>query len=390
MRPDFKVLLIDDDRILQALLSRVLRGDGAEVILASDGPTGLQQARLHRPELVLCDWCMEGMDGLEVCRHFKSDPELAPTFFVLLTSRSSVEDRVKGLDCGADDFLCKPVEPSELLARVRAGLRLFRVNHELRLTSQKLAEQQRLLDKELTLAADYVRSILPPPMAGSLAITSAYQPSQKLGGDCFDFYDLDAEHVILYMLDVSGHGLAAALPSISIHNLLRTFSRTSAILFQPDEVLRYLNSVFQMERHEHRFFTMWYGIYNRTTRQLSYASAGHPPALLVSCLGTSSPRIDQLTTRGMPIGLFESSHYERSSITIEPMACLYVFTDGIYELVHSDGSVGNYEAFVSFMEDQVMGSECEPDQLLNRMLDDSGSSDFPDDCSMLRACFSAS
>lgn len=126
-----KILVVDDDVMVQIILSNLLETEKHEVAIASDGETGLQLVEEIRPNLIICDWMMPGLDGLEVCRRLKANPELAPTFFILLTSRERVSDRVKGLDAGADDFLSKPIEPEELQARVRAGLRLHQLNQRL-------------------------------------------------------------------------------------------------------------------------------------------------------------------------------------------------------------------------------------------------------------------
>ena len=126
--PKVKILVIDDDRIIQLILKKTLQEQSYEVILASSGEQGIKQAYKYHPALIICDWLMDEMDGLEVCRRIKSDPYLSITFFILLTSRKAVEDRVEGLDTGADDFLVKPIEVSELKARVRSGLRLYQTN----------------------------------------------------------------------------------------------------------------------------------------------------------------------------------------------------------------------------------------------------------------------
>ena len=152
-----QILLIDDDSTIRLLLERTLKRQGYDVVCAGNGEEGLVKAKELHPAMIICDWVMPGVSGLQVCRQVKSLPDLATTFFILLTSLGSVEDRVKGLDAGADDFLCKPIEMNEFIARIRAGLRL----HQL---SQDLTEQKQLLEAELAEAAEYVSSILPTPL----------------------------------------------------------------------------------------------------------------------------------------------------------------------------------------------------------------------------------
>ncbi|HLO48089.1 MAG TPA: response regulator [Kamptonema sp.] len=137
-----KILVIDDDVTVQIVLQDLLESEGHEVAIALDGKDGLSQAQQHPPDLIICDWMMPYIDGLEVCRQLKANPELATVFFILLTAREELDDRVKGLDNGADDFLSKPIETEELLARVRAGLRLRGLTQQLERTLQDLQQTQ--------------------------------------------------------------------------------------------------------------------------------------------------------------------------------------------------------------------------------------------------------
>lgn len=143
-----KILVIDDDITVQLVLVHLLEREGHQVIAAADGVTGIQLAKQHHPDAIICDWMMPGLDGLEVCRQVNADPQIATTFFILLTAREDVGDRIKGLDAGADEFLSKPIEAEELLARMRAGLRSHRLAQQMAHTNQYLAaliEVQNLL-----------------------------------------------------------------------------------------------------------------------------------------------------------------------------------------------------------------------------------------------------
>ena len=292
----FQILVIDDDLAVQILLKRMLERQGYQVFAASNGEEGIALAASRHPALIICDWIMPGLNGLEVCQYVKKNPNLSITFFILLTSLDSVADRVKGLDAGADDFITKPIEQNELQARVRAGLRL----HQL---SRDLQTQKRILETELEEAAEYVRSLLPPPMKQPLNINFRFIPSRQLGGDCFDYYWLNPNYLAIYLLDTAGHGLRATLPSISVLNLLRSRALKSLNYYLPSEVLKALNDTFQMNYENDKYFTIWYGVYNRVNRQLMYASAGHPPAILLS-KSSNLTQVQQLRTPGLPVGMF--------------------------------------------------------------------------------------
>lgn len=375
------ILIIDDDPAIQILLKRTLHNQGYEVAVASNGEEGLAQALQLRPALVLCDWIMPRMNGLEVCRQLKATPELSTTIFIMLTSRNSVEDRVEGLDAGADDFLSKPIEMPELKARVRAGLRL----HE---ASRDLQEQKQLLETELAEAADYVRSILPdhitePPVT----IEARFIPSRQLGGDGFDYFWLDSEHLAIYLLDASGHGLRAALPTLSVLNILRSRALPKINYYQPSDVLRRLNETFQMTQRNDKYFTIWYGVYNSSTRILTYASAGHPPAILLSGTSASFVQVQRLKTHGLPVAMFPDADYIDECCEVEPASTLYIFSDGIYEINQADGTIWGLDPFVKLLVDCRQNNTCTLDQVLQSLQVINPKDYFDDDLSLLEIHF---
>ncbi|MGF1482334.1 MAG: PP2C family protein-serine/threonine phosphatase [Cyanophyceae cyanobacterium] len=375
-----QILVIDDDPAIQILLKRTLSRQGYQVVTANNGEEGLAKALELRPAMVVCDWLMPRMNGLEVCRQVKATPSLSTTFFILLTSLGSVEDRVKGLDAGADDFLCKPIEMYELKARVRAGLRL----HEL---SRDLQQQKQLLEAELAEAAEYVCSILPEPIAEpSTTIDVRFIPSRRLGGDGFDYYWLDSEHLAIYLLDVAGHGLRAALPSLSVLNLLRSrFNRFNQVnLYQPSEVLQELNQIFQMTPRNDRYFTIWYGVYHTRQRRLIYASAGHPPAILFSPDPQGGTIKQILKTPGFPVGMFPSADYVDAHCQIHPDSSLYIFSDGIYEFDLSNGSIWGLDNFIELLNTTYQQGQHSLDLLLKQIYKLNSKMDFDDDLSIIQ------
>ncbi len=376
-----QILIIDDDRTIRILLERTLTQNGYDTICASHGEEGLSQARQLRPALIICDWLMPGIDGLEVCRQVKGIAELSTTFFILLTSLGSVEDRVKGLDAGADDFLCKPIEMNELIARVRAGLRL----HQL---SQDLTEQKQLLEAELVEAAEYVCSILPEPIRlPFLQIDACFIPSRQLGGDSFDYFWLDENHLVIYLLDVSGHGLRAALPSLSVINLLRSRGLNQVNYYQPSDILKRLNQTFQMTQRNDKYFTIWYGVYNPKTRQLVYASAGHPPAILLSQKNTGSFFENHLKTAGFPIGMFLEAEYADARVLVSPHSSLYIFSDGIYEIEGDEGTILGLAPFLVILKKYQANQQRTLDRLLWQIKTWNAGKRFDDDLSIVQVDF---
>lgn len=375
-----QILIIDDDSTTQLLLERTLVMQGYDITLASDGEEGLIKAKTIRPALIICDWIMPRKNGLEVCNRIKSTPELSTTFFILLTSLDSVDDRVKGLDAGADDFLCKPIEMNELKARVRAGLRL----HQL---SKDLENQKHLLEAELAEAAEYVSTILPEPLQHpSLSIDACFVPSRQLGGDSFDYFWLDDRHLVFYLLDVSGHGLRASLPSLSVINLLRSRGLYNVDYCQPNTVLHGLNQTFQMSDRNDKYFTIWYGVYDRENRCLTYSSAGHPPAIL---LESRAVNIEQrLKTPGVPVGMFPDIEYVNASCKIAANSSLYVFSDGIYEIEPQNNSHWGLDRLINLLKKYQQTPERDLKRLLQYVRTWHPNFQFEDDLSILQIDFS--
>lgn len=374
-----KVLVIDDDSIIRLFVKRALEHEGYEIILANDGYEGLELARQLNPALIICDWMMPLVDGLEVCRQIRGNPSLATTFFILLTSRGETADRVTGLNTGADDFIAKPIDVGELQARVRAGLRL----HQL---TQDLQTQKQRLEDELAEAAAYVRSLLPPPMEGVVQLEARFIPCRQLGGDCFDYFWLDPDYLVLYLLDVSGHGLSAALPSSLVLNLLRSQSLPSVNFYQPHDVLKGLNEAFQMSNQNQKYLTIWYGVYNLSKRLLTYSSAGHPPAVLISPNSDNSLTVVQLRTPNVPIGILPDSIYTSDRLHIPASSTLYIFSDGIYEIGYTvQTPCWGLDSFVDLLVD--LKAQANLDQILEEVQRSTGVLAFEDDLSLLQAHF---
>ena len=376
----FQILVIDDDTAVQELLRRTLKKQGYEVTVASNGEDGVAQAQKLRPALIICDWIMPRLTGIDVCRRVKADPDLSTTQFFLLTSLGSIADRVKGLDAGADDFISKPIELNELQARVRAGLRLHQLSRDLKIAKQNL-------EAELAEAAEYVQSLLPDPMTEPVSIESKFIPSRQLGGDCFDYNWLDSNYLAIYLLDVAGHGLRAALPSVAVLNLLRSRALPNIDYYKPSDVLRALNTTFQMSYQNDKYFTIWYGVYNRIDRKLVYASAGHPPAVLISQSPTSKAKVQQLRTPGMPVGMFPDARYLDNCCDVEDLSTLYIFSDGVYEINQPDGNIWGLDPFIDLLAAYNSGTADQLDLVLSYTQKLNAKAVFDDDWSLLKVNF---
>jgi sigma-B regulation protein RsbU (phosphoserine phosphatase) len=271
---------------------------------------------------------------------------------------------------------------NELTARVRAGLRL----HEL---SRDLQQQKQLLEAELAEAAEYVSAILPEPLQHpSLNIDVCFVPSRQLGGDSFDYFWLDRERLVFYLLDVSGHGLRASLPSLAVINLLRSRGLSNVEYDKPSTVLAGLNQAFQMNNRNDKYFTIWYGVYHCRTRELIYSSAGHPPAILIPEVDRNSVNEKRLKTPGIPIGMFPEVKYVDASCQITPGSSLYVFSDGIYEVEPNKGTLWGLDRLIILLKKYQQTPERNLQRLLQHVRHWHPNLQFEDDLSILQVDFS--
>jgi sigma-B regulation protein RsbU (phosphoserine phosphatase) len=224
-------------------------------------------------------------------------------------------------------------------------------------------------------------------MTEPITIEAKFIPSRQLGGDCFDYNWLDADYLAIYLLDVAGHGLRAALPSVAVLNLLRSRALPNIDYYKPSDVLRALNTTFQMSYQNDKYFTIWYGVYNRISRQLVYASAGHPPAVLISQSPASTAKIKRLKTPGMPVGMFPDAPYVDNCCDVEDLSSLYIFSDGVYEIHQPDGNIWGLDPFIDLLAAYNGASADQLELVLNYIQNLNAKAVFDDDWSLLKVNF---
>jgi sigma-B regulation protein RsbU (phosphoserine phosphatase) len=277
-----------------------------------------------------------------------------------------------------------------------------KAENNLRLVNQQLSEknaqiEQALRDRnqaleqlnqELAEAAEYVRSILPPPLTeGDIKTDWRYIPSTSLGGDAFGYHMVDQDHFAIYLIDVSGHGVGAALLSVSVMNVLRSQSLPQTDFKDPEQVLASLNVAFPSEENNDMFFTIWYGVYNKSTRELTYASGGHPPALFFEKAPVGDSNATLLRTTNNVIGAMPEETYKKDKHIIGEQNKLYIFSDGVYEVEQSDGSMWQFKEFTDFMNQIDAGRQSRLDRLYRHAENISIEDSFADDFTILEVAF---
>jgi CHASE1-domain containing sensor protein len=238
----------------------------------------------------------------------------------------------------------------------------------------------RRLISELNGAARYVTSILPRDLGAPVPVTSCYVPSKEIGGDSFDYRWIDDDHLIAYLVDVSGHGIAPAMLTVSVHNLMRSGALDHETLREPTQVLVELNRLFQMDKQNGNYFTIWYGVYQLSTRTLRYAGAGHPPALVLTRDGSEPVR---LSSESMPIGVLEDTTFEAQSYRLPPDCAVLIYSDGVFDLMLRDGRGWALGDFIDLCARTARSPRWAIDDLLDQLRSRSESENFEDDCTLV-------
>lgn len=343
-KPAPVILLVDDDEITRISMAGRLKRLGYRVIEAGDGNAGLTATRRHRPDLIILDWMMPGLDGPSVCEAIRADAELKSSHVVLMTAHDRPDQIVEGLSRGADDFLSKAASKQEVLARVQASLRASALVREIEHTRDDLDRSHRLLsakqaelENELQSAAEFVRSQLPPPgrPAPGLAMQWAYQPSLALGGDLFQVRRWGPDTLGLYILDASGHGVAAALRAIALMSFLREDNLARAVgSYDPGTIITEANRRFPLTQ-DGEYFTLWVGCLHLPSRTLSYAAAGHGGAIVQSTKAASY----WLSSASLPLGFDPETTFDSTCTQLHAQDRLYLLSDGIYEAPSAGGEL---------------------------------------------------
>jgi phosphoserine phosphatase RsbU/P len=229
-----------------------------------------------------------------------------------------------------------------------------------------------------------VLAILPAPAVAPIAVDWLFVPSTELGGDSFGYQWIDGEHYALYLLDVCGHGVGSALLSITVANTLRSGALQNTDFRRPEEVLSSLNQAFQMENQNGLYFTIWYGVYHRPTGKLRYASAGHPPPILVSGAREQRGEAKSLSAVGCPVGIVPDAEYELHECSLAGPARLFLFSDGAYEIMRPDGTLLEFADFEEVLTRAVPEGVSELEELLHFAQNVNGSKDLDDDFSIIK------
>jgi sigma-B regulation protein RsbU (phosphoserine phosphatase) len=378
------VLLVDDQPIIGEAVRRMLAAhEDIAFRYCSDPLEAVASAAEVHTTVILSDLVMPQLDGLELVERFRAEEATRRIPLIVLSTKEDAQTKAAAFARGANDYLVKLPDPVELVARIRHHSAGYNARLERDAAYRELAKKEKALADDLEQAAKYVQSLLPAPIEDGLRADWRFIPSASLGGDAFGYHWLDDDHFAVYLLDVSGHGVGSALLGVSVLNTLRSRTLPDTDFRDPGEVITRLNTTFRTQDHDGKFFTIWYGVYQASTRILHYAGAGHPASVFFPD-PTSDDEPVLLASGGPMPGVLHELVYETRSREIPVGARLFVYSDGVYEVRGPDGRVRTHEEFMAAFEPVAA-------RTLDRMVSNArrvrASNDFDDDVSLVQLDF---
>jgi phosphoserine phosphatase RsbU/P len=356
-----RVLVVDDSPAQRRVLSALLTRQGFEVIEAGSGQEALGCLAAEPIDLILSDWMMPGMDGLELCARVRALALDRYVYFVLLTSKNEKGAVVHGLDMGADDFLAKPFNTDELRARIKAGARILKMERELsdknRLITSTLNEISALydaVDRDLVEARKMQQSLVRERNRdfGVADVSLLLKPSGHVGGDLVGFFRAGEGKVAVYSIDVSGHGIASALMTARLAGYLSDGAPEQNIALvrpeggdfvarPPAEVAALLNALMLEEMKSELYFTIIIGYLDLESGRVDIAQCGHPNPALLRADGV----VEYRGEGGMPVGLLAEADYTQWHLHLAPGDRLLFYSDGFTECTDASGEMLEEEGF---------------------------------------------
>lgn len=392
-----RVLVVDDSRAQRRLLTRALSRWGYCALEAESGAEALEICEAREISLVISDWMMPGMSGVEFCRAYREMSRGKPGYFILLTAQTETEFLAEGLESGADDFLSKPVSPVELKARLRAGERVVNAqrdlatkNTELSQALRRLSDAYSAIDRDLREARRFQEALVPERHVpfGPLDVSLLFRPSGHVGGDMVGYFPVCEGEFGVYSVDVSGHGVSSALMTARIASYfsatapdrniaLRRMAGGYAML-PPHDVCENLNALLQDRRDSDQYLTMVLAHMMIETGEVTMCVAGHPSPIL----WRQGERPDFLQTFGTPLGLIETAELGRCTVRLEKDDRLMIYSDGITECPDPKSALLDEPGLARLLEKHA--AHAGPEllaRLVTSLEDYAGNAEFPDDLS---------
>ena len=329
------ILIVDDAKDMRLIMGSIVRKLGHQVVEAVDGEDAWEKLQHGKFEAVISDWQMPKLDGLGLCNRIRNSNFSHYIYIILLTGLSGKKNILDAINAGADGFASKPVNLEEIRIRLLGAQRVVELENDIAEKNEALQIAHDHIKKDLEAAAATQLSSLPDPLrTESIKTEWFYKPAIFIGGDTFDYYTTQNGCLVFYSVDISGHGISAAMLSMSLQASLSlkrglyggqvTRERIAEI---PALFASNLNKRLLEQKHDH-YLTMIFGIIDMHTNKVYYVQAGHPHPYWFK---KKQDTVSAVEINGFPVGLFDGAEYETQTLQMEPGDKFIIYSDGISE-----------------------------------------------------------
>jgi len=387
-----RILVVDDDMEMRLLIRSILTAKGYEVLTASDGIEALAVLEKEKIQLVISDWLMPRMDGLELCKRIRAASFPWYVYVIILTAKDTKGELVAAMESGADDYIAKPFDKDELIVRIHAGERVLNLEKTLEDRNERLSKALSTIRKDLEAAAHLQKDLLPRPgrVSSGFSFDGIFLPCSFVAGDTYNYIKLDRDHVCFFLLDVSGHGVQAAMLSFTLTKILSSLTIPAGDgqgggvdrrqFSSPVKTVHELNLRFQTDDETIQYFTMIFGIMDTRDGRMTMVQAGQPSPIHMR--KGEEPVL--LGSGGFPVGLNPNATYEELEIYLKPGERLILYSDGITECTNQDGQEFSTERLVDLLQKwEGLSLRSAMEKLEKSLLEWRGSDEFEDDISLL-------
>lgn len=330
------ILIVDDNATNQLIVKAILNKAGYDDLrMASSAMElygllgiGNDVDPEAQAELILMDLMMPEIDGLEACRRILEDERYRDVPIIFVTAVGDSAKMAEALDAGASDYVMKPINKMELLARIRSALRLKK-----EIDWHK--ERDKRIKYKLELAKQVQRNVLSQPIDdANVEISAIYQPSSELAGDFYAWYRIDQTRYGVILLDMMGHGIASSLVCMYISSVLRDMiTRVSDPAQVMMELNRYMKRLYMKDELLNYYFTAIYLVLDTEEHTVEYVNAGHPPGVMIQ-----KDKAILLSEGCSAIGLFDTIEVRKGKLAYDDSMKLILFTDGLLDAIDDDGA----------------------------------------------------
>ena len=321
------ILVVDDTPANLRLLANILSEQGYRVRPVPNGKLALSAATAEAPNLILLDIRMPELNGYQVCEILKNDPKLRDVPVIFISAMDATQDKVRAFRAGGVDYITKPFQVEEVLARVETHLRMQRLQNDLR-------SSNRVMRRELKLAGEIQASFLPRrlPEIEGWEFSARLIPARQTSGDFYDMEQMPSGTVYMICADVVDKGAGAAMFMSLCVSLIRTY--TGEYPRQPEQVLASVNRRLLEDTGGEQFVSVLLGMLDPTSGELQYCNAGHPPAIL---LRAAAGEVQKLGKTGIALGIAADQTWETGVVNLDPGDLLLMYSDGITDAMNEEG-----------------------------------------------------